>query len=144
MFLLFLKRYLFGMLRWTLSAACLWIALIWMADGWLPVGGFALVVATALLSIPVHVHRDYRDIRQQLLLLNEARKGQGDFMPFLGVFVAKIAEKTGMPALLVEFMVRRGANRCKNGWPLTKLRSTRHCDARTEFLIANEARIGVA
>ncbi|KQN62127.1 hypothetical protein [Pseudomonas sp. Leaf58] len=105
MYLIILKRYLSCLIGWTLLAACLWVAVIWLVDGWLPTVAFVLVLGTALFSIPVRVYLDYREIREQVLQLNEVRKGQGDLTPYLGMLAEKIAEKTGMPSLLVEFVV---------------------------------------
>ncbi|MDT8924742.1 hypothetical protein RBE51_18270 [Pseudomonas taiwanensis] len=105
MYLIVLKRYISCLIGWTLLAACLWLATIWLAEGWLPTMAFVLVLGTALFSIPVRIYLDYREIREQVLQLNEVRKGQGDLTPYLGILAEKIAEKTGMPSLLVEFVV---------------------------------------
>lgn len=105
MYLLILKRYLRSLIGWTLLAVTLWFALIWTQDGWLPTAGFFLVLGTMLFTIPVKIYLDYREIREQVLQLNEARKGQADLTPYLGILAEKVAEKTGMPAMLVEFVV---------------------------------------
>lgn len=105
MYLLIIKRYLASLIGWTFLATCLWLSLIWIEDGWLPIAGFFLVLAVALFSVPIKMYMDYREIRDQVLQLNEVCKGQGDLAPYLGILAEKIAEKTGMPALLVEFLV---------------------------------------
>lgn len=105
MYLLILKRYLASLIGWTLLAIAVWISLIWFQDGWLPTAGFFLVLGTMLMTIPVKIYLDYREIREQVLQLNEVRKGQGDLTPYLGILAEKVAEKTGMPAMLVEFVV---------------------------------------
>lgn len=125
MYLLILKRYLKSLIGWTLLAITLWIGLIWFQEGWVPTAGFFLVLGTVLLTIPVKIYLDYREIREQVLQLNEVRKGQGDLTPYLGILVEKVADKTGMPAMLVEFVVSRTQK------PLQKWLAKRHEGATT-------------
>jgi predicted membrane metal-binding protein len=105
MYLLVIKRYLLTLIRSTTLACCLWAFLIWLQDGLLPIMGFFVVIATLVFSVPVKLYYDYRDIRSQVLKLNDVRKGQGDLTPYLSVLIEKVAVKTGIPTLVVEFII---------------------------------------
>jgi hypothetical protein len=107
MYFLILKRYLGNLILSVLLAVATWFALIWCWDGWLPVAGFALVMVALIVTIPVLLYLDYREIREHVVQLNEVRKGQGDATAYIDMLVEKVAEKSGLPSFLVGFIVKR-------------------------------------
>lgn len=122
MYFLILKRYLGNLILSVLLAVATWFALIWCWDGWL-IAGFALVMAALIVTIPLLLYLDYREIREHVVQLNEVRKGQGDATAYIDMLVEKVAEKSGLPSFLVAFIVKR-SQKSIEAWRLKKAGNT--------------------
>jgi hypothetical protein len=123
MYFLILKRYLGNLILSVLLAVATWFALIWCWDGWLPIAGFALVMVALIVTIPLLLYLDYREIRDHVIQLNEVRKGQGGATAYIDMLVEKVAEKSGLPSFLVAFIVKR-SQKSIEAWRLEKSGNT--------------------
>jgi len=92
---------------------CGFITFFNLVDGfWLNFIAWLALFLMALLGFPALIVRDVFSIKKEVLThavqLNEIRKGSGDIGPYQEMLIEKIADRTGMPVLLVGWLVRRG------------------------------------
>jgi hypothetical protein len=106
--LFFIKRYLPTALLVSFIAGCLWVALIIYAEGWIPaLGGIGWLLAT-VLTIPVMMYLDYREMRSQMQELQEALMVNGSVSSTKVVdsLVSTLGGKFGIPESLLSGAVK--------------------------------------
>jgi hypothetical protein len=103
-----IKRYVPTTLLISFITGCLWVALIIYAEGWIPtLGGIGWLLAT-VLTIPVMMYLDYREMRAQMKELQEALTANGSVSSTRVVdsLVSSLGGKFGIPESLLSGAVK--------------------------------------
>jgi c-di-AMP phosphodiesterase-like protein len=104
-----IKRYLLPYLLITFMAFSIWISLVMVVDGWLPVSAFLFLVAVMLGALPVLVYLDYRDVKAMVIEVIELKKGNKAMSQaeVTQKAIGMIAEKLSIPEFLVSYFANK-------------------------------------
>lgn len=101
------RRYILPYIFYSVLAAIAVAVSIWCFDGIVAYASFLAFIVLLVGLIPFLVYRDYREVKDYIVELNEMRKGGPVPASIVEKTVALAAEKTGVPEFIIDYFAAK-------------------------------------